>query len=257
MPLERATAQAASVSACRSQRDPGRVRPERRLPPEALLPGQIPAHDARWPAVGKRVMSRPHSATSASAVRRATPGIVSISSMISANGAQRVDDPGVQRRDGVIKDIDVGQQLGDERAVMIDLEAVGERFAQLRDLRTHPSLGQLGQVVRIGHPGEQRFQHRPRRLRVGLPGDAGQLDPGVLHHLLQPLNGTGPFIGLGLAQPSQVPQPTDRRRWHKARAHQPVLDHLADPRRVGHIGLAARHVVKMLGVQQPALETVL
>ena len=39
----------------------------RRLPALSWLPGHIPAQDARWPAVGKRLMSVPISATSASA----------------------------------------------------------------------------------------------------------------------------------------------------------------------------------------------
>src|SRR5690349_24160124 len=54
-----AAACAASVSAMRSHIDPCRVRPAQRFPPEALLPGQIPAHDARCPAVGNALMSGP------------------------------------------------------------------------------------------------------------------------------------------------------------------------------------------------------
>jgi hypothetical protein len=52
-----------------------RVLPLLRLPALSLLPGHIPAHDARWPAVGKRVMSTPISATSTSTVHGPTPGI--------------------------------------------------------------------------------------------------------------------------------------------------------------------------------------
>jgi hypothetical protein len=42
-----------------SQRLPLVVLPERRLPPVMLLPGHMPAHDARCAAVGNRVMSTP------------------------------------------------------------------------------------------------------------------------------------------------------------------------------------------------------
>ena len=54
-----------------------RVRPFSRLPALSWLPGQRPAQEAACPAVGNRVMSQPSSATITSAVRRATPGIVS------------------------------------------------------------------------------------------------------------------------------------------------------------------------------------
>jgi hypothetical protein len=78
---------AAWVSAVRSHFDPGRVAPLNRLPPEALLPGQIPAHDARCPADGNTDMSQSHSASSTCAVRGATPGIVQSRSTKPAIGA--------------------------------------------------------------------------------------------------------------------------------------------------------------------------
>src|SRR5687768_10240715 len=52
-------------------------RPERRLPPVRLLPGQRPAHDARCPAVGNTAMSTPISAMIVSAARLPTPVMVS------------------------------------------------------------------------------------------------------------------------------------------------------------------------------------
>ena len=42
-----------------------------------MVAGATPAQEARWSALGKRVISVPISATIISAVRRATPGIVS------------------------------------------------------------------------------------------------------------------------------------------------------------------------------------
>jgi hypothetical protein len=53
------------------------VLPERRLPPVTLLPGQRPAHEARWPAVGNTDMSTPISAITHSAARLPTPVMVS------------------------------------------------------------------------------------------------------------------------------------------------------------------------------------
>jgi hypothetical protein len=100
----------------------------------------------------------------------------------------------------------VRQQVRDHDAVMLDREAALEPFAELRDLRAHLALGELGELIRIADPGEQRFEHRPRRLRVAGRGDALELDPGVLEHLLQPLDRASSLVALRRAQPRQVTQ---------------------------------------------------
>ena len=65
------------------------------------------------------------------------------------------------------------------------------------------------------------------------------------------------FFDDRLAVAGQVAQLTDGTGRHEAGAHQAVLDQLADPHRIGHVGLApGRHVVQMRGVQQPAVEVV-
>ena len=64
-----------------------RVRPVLCLPADSLLPGHIPAHEARWPASGNRDMSTPISARMTSAVRRWTPGMVHSSSTCRSKGA--------------------------------------------------------------------------------------------------------------------------------------------------------------------------
>ena len=69
-----------------SQRLPWLVRAGRRLPPVMLFPGQTPAHEARWAAVGNRAMSTPISAMMHSAARLPTPVIVSSRSRASAKG---------------------------------------------------------------------------------------------------------------------------------------------------------------------------
>ena len=56
-----------------SHLDPGRVAPVNCLPPEELLPGQMPAHDARCADVGNTLMSQPHSASSTCTVFGADP----------------------------------------------------------------------------------------------------------------------------------------------------------------------------------------
>src|SRR3546814_18483366 len=45
---------------------------------------------------------------------------------------------------------------------------------------------------------------------------------------------------------------SDLIRWrHKARTDHPMSSHIRQPLRVGHVGLAARHVLHMLSVDQP------
>ena len=87
--------------------------------------------------------------------------------------------------------------------------------------------------------------------------DAGELDPGILEHLLQPLDRAAALIDLRLAQPRQITQPADLRRRHEARAHQPVLHQLANPLGVLDVGLAPGDVAQVVRVEQPALKAIL
>jgi hypothetical protein len=77
--------------------------------------------------------------------------------------------------------------------------------------------------------------------------------PGVLEDLVQPLDLPAALLDLGLAVAGQLAQLPDRAGRHEAGADQPVLDQLGDPGRIGHIGLAAGHMVQVRRVQQPAL----
>ena len=56
--------------------------------------------------------------------------------------------------------------------------------------------------------------------------------------------------------PGEIAQLADRGWGYEAGPDQAVLDHLRDRRRVGYVGLAAGHVVQVLGVDQPHLELV-
>jgi hypothetical protein len=81
---------AASVNAVRRATEPCRVRPDRFFPPEVLLPGQIPAQLARWPAVRNTLISAPHSASSMIVVRSRMPGMVHTRLRMALNGAAAV-----------------------------------------------------------------------------------------------------------------------------------------------------------------------
>jgi len=70
---QRATQPAVAFGGGRAFSDAGRL----------LIAGQIPAHDAKCPAVGKRLISVPISATTFSIVRWLTPGIASRRSKVA------------------------------------------------------------------------------------------------------------------------------------------------------------------------------
>jgi hypothetical protein len=76
-----------------------------------------------------------------------------------------------------VERVDVREQLGDHHPVVLELEAALERLAQLRDLQAHPGLGELGELLGIADARQERFEHRPRGLRVGRRRDRESLIP--------------------------------------------------------------------------------
>src|SRR6266536_242084 len=88
-------------------------------------------------------------------------------------------------------------------------------------------------------------------------GDAVELDPGVLEGLVQPVGLALALPDLRLAVAGQVAQGADRLRRHEARLQQHGLEQLAEPGRVGNVGLAAGHLLDMTRVDEQAVELVL
>src|SRR5829696_4142893 len=125
VPLARDAAHAAWTSAVFSQVFPGAVRPVRRLPALSWLPLARPAHDDRWPAVGNRPMSRPISATTTSATRESTPGIVTKRASVVAPLAVPADQ--------LLQMIQV-VHLGPQQESVVVRHAAAQRPLQLRDL---------------------------------------------------------------------------------------------------------------------------
>jgi hypothetical protein len=113
------------------------------------------------------------------------------------------------------------------RCAVVAGEAALQRLAQRGDLLAQRALGQLGEHVGVVGAGDQRVEHLAGRDAEHLGGDRGELDPGVLQGLLDPLHLASAFLDLGFAVADQVAQLTQRPRRHKARAHQPVLEQLA------------------------------
>jgi hypothetical protein len=67
--------------------------------------------------------------------------------------------------------------------------------------------------------------------------------PGVLQHLVQPLDLPTAFLDLGLAVAGKLAQLPDRAGRHEAGPDQAVLDQLGDPGGISHVGHPPRDVV--------------
>lgn len=89
----------------------------------------------------------------------------------------------------------------------------------------------------------------------------GQLDVGVLQHLLDAVGHRRLLAGQLGALAGQVAQLALAGRRDEAGGQQPVLEQLGDPGAVGHVGLAPRHLLDVLGVDEqdldPALQDVI
>ena len=116
---------------------------------------------------------------------------------------------------------------------------------------------QLGQRRRVVLAGDQRLDHGPARDAQHVGGDAGQLDVGVLQHLLDAVGHRGPVADQLGPLPRQVAQLADRRRRDEAGREQAVLEQLGDPLGVLDVGLAAGDLLDVLGVDQHHLEAAL
>jgi hypothetical protein len=132
-----------------------------------------------------------------------------------------------------------------------------QRGPELGELDAQATLGQLGHSGGVAAAPDEGGEHGPARHPQDVAGHRRQLDARVFQHLLQALGLAGALLDDDLAVAGEVAQLADRAGWHKARADQAVLDQLADPGRIGHVGRAARHMVQVGRVQQPALELVL
>ena len=151
-----------------------------------LLPGQRPAQEARWPAVGNTAMSTPISAMMASAARLPTP--VMVAEPVTGHG-ERGDhriDPAVEGGDRLLQVLEVVKGQPDQQRMML-AEAAPQGLAQLRELGPQPALGQLGQHAWVAFASDQGRKHRPARDAEDVGGHRVQFDASVLEGLLDPL----------------------------------------------------------------------
>lgn len=131
--LDPAAACAASVSAVLSHTEPCRVRPELRRPPEALLPVQIPAHDAKCAAVGNTPMSAPISTSRHTAVLRATAGIVCTRANTGSNCSTAGSIP-VELDYGLVEEVNHGRAVRHRNLVRAVADEPVKRIADARFL---------------------------------------------------------------------------------------------------------------------------
>ena len=130
----------------------------------------------------------------------------------------------------------------------------GQRLGQLRDLGAQAPLGQIGQHGRVMLAIDQRLQHQPARHAGDVAGHRGQLDPGILQQLLQPLDLPAAFSSHRRAGPGQVPQLADWGGRHEGAVDQAVRTQLGQPRGVGDVAFAAGQVLHLSSVDQHHLK---
>jgi hypothetical protein len=147
-------------------------------------------------------------------------------------GPKPLDDLGAKTRDRRVKEGDVVEDLAGHHG-MVGAEPPLERLDESVLLGPHPALREFGELLRIALAGDQSLDHGQRRLRPGTRRHRGQLDPGVLEQLLEPLNLFHPGVDLGLAVTSDLPQLADGRRRDEVGAHHSVSRHIGEPLRVG------------------------
>ena len=133
---------------------------------------------------------------------------------------------------------------------MMGGESAGKRFGQLRNFGSQAIAGQISHRGRVGVAGDEGFEHQPPGYSDDIGGHRRQLDPGVFQHLFQPLDFSAPFSGDRGAGAGQIPQLPDRRRRDERSTHQTVGAQLRQPGRIIDIGLAARQVLHMPGIDQ-------
>lgn len=115
-------------------------------------------------------------------------------------------------------------------------------------------MGQRGQTLRLPLAGNEGLQHRPTALPQDVGDHAVELDVGLFQRLLDALNMGRALAHQLLPGAHQASQLAHLLRRHEAAADQSVCLQVREPDRVGHVALAARNGLDVLGVGQHQLE---
>jgi len=197
-------------------------------------------------------MSTPSSADDLGRALRHSRNRVEPRERVGLLGGARGDLP-VAGRDGVVEELDVPQQVVEEKAVMGG-DAAGERLRERRALPPQTPLGELRHLRGRLVAGDERLDHGARRDPEDLGGDTAELDVRGLKDLLQSIGLLRPVLDQPLPVAHDVAELPLRARGHEAAAQQAELQQLGEPLAVPHIRLAARHHLDVLGVDQGELE---
>ena len=143
------------------------------------------------------------------------------------------------------------------RQLLVEQEALRrahlpvQRLGQLRPLGAQLAQGQLGHGRRIRLPGHQGCQHGPSGLPQHIRGHTGQLDVDPLQQLLDAIDHSRPLLHEGRAVAGGLAQVALGARRDETGAQQAQLHTLAQPLGILGIGFAARHMLDVLGIDQP------
>jgi len=142
--------------------------------------------------------------------------------------------------DGLIKVIEVGQELTDEEGV-VGAEAAGERLTQRGQLPPQLAAGEVSEEGGVRRARDQGVEHRAPGGAEQAAGDRGQLDAGVFEDFVQAVGVARALLNEDLTVAREVAELADRDGWHEAGADEPMLEQLSDPGAVLDIGLAPGH----------------
>ena len=200
-------------------------------------------------------MSAPISAMMHSAPRCWMPVIVHSSSTAGAKGRICSSIASGELLDLLVEEVDVAR--GSRRSTARDGRRSGPASASrsagifLRICRRASSASTSGSVVPATSASSMSRPDLPRMSAA----TQSSLMPASSSALCSRLTSRCALLDLRLAIARQVAQLADRLGRHEARLQQPGLGELAQPRRVGDVGLAARDLLDVPGVDQHAART--
>jgi hypothetical protein len=172
-----------------SHLSPSVVLPESGLPPVLLIPGVMPAQEARCPGLGKRHVGADlgedafsgapaHAGDRGESVTGSGEREAGLAGVLGDQGLDALVEAGDRR----VEVIGVLQAEPDEQGVVsrvVGAEATAQRLAQRRDLLAQRAAGQLGQHLGVAFAGDEGLEHGPAGGAEHVGGDRVQLDSGV------------------------------------------------------------------------------
>ena len=146
--------------------------------------------------------------------------------------------------------------LGQQECVVFG-DPSQQSLLELFPLGLQPATRQSAELLRIAFSSDDRLNHVPARPAHHISGHRGELDVGIRQEFLNAVDHRTPLTHQLAPLPRQIAQLANRLGRNEARLQQPVLQPLRNSLAVLHVGLAARHRLVVLGVDQQQLEVTL